>query len=93
MVLCKNILISFNSFTILHSNNSLDPHTLSLSHTHRPVEWWPSSAAEVCAGTGSAAGLLSAASGAAAELRTCDAGTELPCSEVCGWCAGSPVWS
>lgn len=34
MVLCKNILISFNSFTILHSNNSLDPHTLSLTHTH-----------------------------------------------------------
>lgn len=65
----------------------------SRSHQHVtdtiwPAVWWPDSADVGCAGA--AAGLLSAAWGAAAGLRTSDAGTGPPCSEVCGWRAGSP---
>lgn len=51
-----------------------------------PAVWWPDSAGGACAGA--AAGPLSAAWGAAAGLRTSDAGTGPPCSEVCGWRAG-----
>lgn len=56
-----------------------------------PVVWWPHSADGGSAGA--AAGLLSAAWGAAAGLRTSDAGTGLPCSGVFGWRAGSPIAS
>lgn len=66
---------------------------MTYTHTHAiwPAVRWPDSADAVCAGA--AAGLLSAAWGAAAGLRTSDGGTVPPCSEVCGWRAGSPVGS
>lgn len=56
-----------------------------------PAVWWPDSADGGCAGA--AAGLLSAAWGAAAGLRTSDASTGPPCSEVCEWPVGSPIAS